>query len=193
MKIFSCTGALLAILSGACWAASTASPAAPEFPTAAPYWLKVYSTVPFRETWSENLAVGNLEKDLPRVLKALSAGGGLLDGKLKTFVSSRTARTQQLVLTVPRARAGALQARLRKLGTLSTPTTGVIGGPIPRAEVRAKIDALMKERVDHAAEFDKMPVARAVTEEVLESLLRAEAAAKSDSENVRVDLLVRQR
>lgn len=182
------------ILAGACRAAYSSAVAAPDLPTAAaPYWLKVYSTVPFRETWAESLAVGNLEKDLPRALKAIAAGGGVLNGKLKTFVSSRTARTQQLVLTVPRARAAALQARLRKIGTLSVPTVGVIGAPIPRAEVKAKIDALMKERVDHAAEFDKMPVARAVIEEVLESLLRAEDAAKSDSKNVRVDLLVRQR
>jgi len=187
--------AFLVVLALRAAAAPAARPPAPTGLPApkAPYWLKPYSTAPLRESWSAVLTVKNLDADLPKVLKAISSEGGALTQDLKSFVSSKADHTQQLILTVPPARTAALLKSWRHIGDLPTPATNPTGERIPADEVRAKIDRLMKERVERAADLQKLPVALEIEDELLERLLMVEEVAKNRSGAVRIDLLVRQR
>jgi|GEM_PF-1833387 len=173
---------------------TSASPTATGLPAPkAPYWLKAYSTAPFEESWSATLSVNNLDADLPKVLKAITAAGGALTQNLDAFVSSKANHTQQLVLTVPRGQERALLKAWRRLGDLPTPQTRSPVSGLPADEVRAKIDRLMKERVERAADLAKLPVALELEDEVLEHLLLVESIAKDEDARIRIDLLVRQR
>jgi hypothetical protein len=170
---------------------STAPLAVPP-PPKAPYWLKEYSVAPRQESWNATLTVKSLDRDLPKVLEAISAAGGALTQEPKSFVASAANHTQQLVLVVPRGRAQALLKRWRKLGELPAPAESSPQAPVPVDEVRKKIDRLMKERVERAADLAKLPVALELEDEVLERLLLVEEVAREGG-SVRVDLLVRQR
>jgi hypothetical protein len=174
--------------------AASGAPAGNGLPAAkAPYWLKAYSTAPVQENWSATLALKNFDADLPKVLKAISDEGGALTQDPKSFVSSRTPRGQQLILTIPKERAKGLLKAWRRLGDLPAPQTLSTGAAIPVDEVRAKIDRLMKERVERAAELAKLPVAQELEDEVLEHLLLIEEVGRDARAPVRIDLSVRQR
>ena len=107
--------------------------------------------------------------------------------------SKKADHTQQLILTVPPKRAEALLKSWRRIGDLPAPAPNSTGERIPADEVRAKIDRLMKERVERAADLQKLPVALEIEDELLERLLMVEEVAKNQNGAVRIDLLVRQR
>jgi hypothetical protein len=159
----------------------------------APYWLKAYSTAPFEETLGATLTVKNLDGDLPKVVAAVSAEKGALTQELRAFIASKKDHTQQLMLTVPHERVPALLKRWRRLGDLPVPDDRTTGARLPADEVKAKIDRLMKERVEHAAELAKLPISQEIEDELLEHLLLVEDVARGEGATVRVDLLVRQR
>ena len=158
-------------------AAGAAAAPAPAAPSKGIYWLKTYSTAPHQESWNVELAVKDLERSLPKILKAVEKEGGRLTQPLETFPASKIDRSQQLSLAIPRKGAASLVKRLRKLGELSEPRVLPLGTPIPLDEVRAKIARLMKERAERAAELARVPAAAEASEEILEGLLGAEAAA----------------
>jgi len=172
-------------------AAPSVSPPPGLPPAQPPYWLNLYSLAPSQEFWTGRMRVKNLEQALPKILQAAQKEGAAPSQELKTFVSSRTA--QQLVLLVPRARADALLKKLRKLGDLPAPDARAEGAPPPLAEVRAKIDRIMKERVDRRAELAKTPTSAAIEEELLERLLLVEEVAKRRDDSIRFNLTVEQR
>lgn len=169
---------LLLVVLGA--ALASAAPPPPSFAPKEPYWLKSYAVSPYKESWSAELAVEDLEKDLPKILKAVEKEGGRLTQPLESFPASRLDHSQQLSLTVPKKRAADLVKRLRKLWKMHEPLTRPLGTPIPLEEVRAKIDRLMKERTERAAALSQAPAAAEASEEILEYLLRLEAAAVAE-------------
>jgi hypothetical protein len=161
--------------------------------TGTPYWFKTYSTAPYKEIWTGELALNDFANDLPKVVKAIEANGGALTQPLANFVSSRKDQTQQIVFSVPRDRANALLKSLRALGDMPEPKAQTVGVPIPLDEVRAKIDVMMKEKTQHAAELARVPAAAAAEEEILEHLLMVEEVGARFVVEVRFDLSVRQK
>jgi hypothetical protein len=159
----------------------------------APYWLKPYSTSPVEESWNATLTVGDLDADLPKVLQAVSDEGGALTQDIKSFVSSKTIHTQQLMLTLPRAKTKALFKKWARIGDLPAPEKRSPDTRIPVDEVKAKIDRLMKERVERAKELDALPLAREIEDEILERLLLVEDVARGEGGSAHIDVSVRQR
>ena len=160
--------------------------------TGTPYWFKTYSTAPYKEIWTGDLALKNFDRDLPKVVKAIEANGGALTQPLKNFVSSQKDQTQQITFSVPRDNAKALLKSLRALGDMPDPGTSATGVPIPVDEVRAKIAVMMKEKTDRAAELARVPAAAAAEEEILDHLLMVEELASRVVVEVRFNLSVRQ-
>jgi hypothetical protein len=158
-----------------------------------PYWFKTYSTAPYKESWTGELVVKDLARDLPALVEKIQAGGGALTQPLGNFVSSRSDASQQLSFSVPSKGAKPLLAAMRKLGTMADPTVRALGVPIPLAEVQAKIKVMMKEKTDHAAALAQVPAAAAAEEEILEHLLLVEDVAKRTETVVLFNLLVRQK
>ena len=158
-----------------------------------PYWFKTYSTAPYAEIWTGDLALKNFARDLPKVVKAIEANGGALTQPLGNFVSSRKDQSQQIAFSLPRQNAKALLKSLRKMGDMADPAVRPMGVPIPVDEVRAKIAVMMKEKTDHAAELARVPAAAAAEEEILEHLLMVEELASRVVVEVRFNLLVRQK
>jgi hypothetical protein len=159
----------------------------------APYWFKTYSTAPYKEIWTAELVVKNLDAVLPKLVAAVEKGGGTLTQPLETFVSSREEHSQQVAFSAPGKRAKGLIKVLRKFGRMDAPAVRPVGVPIPLDEVRAKIKVIMKEKTDHGVELAKVPAAAAAQEEILEHLLMVEeVAARADSE-VRLNLTLRQK
>ncbi len=161
--------------------------------TGSPYWFKSYSTAPYREIWTGDLALKNFGRDLPKVVKAIEANGGVLTQTLKDFVSSRKDQSQQLSFSLPRDNAKALLKSLRKLGDIPDPRVGAQGVPIPLDEVRAKIAVMMKEKSERGADLARVPAAAAAEEEILEHLLMVEEVASRVGVEVRFNLTVRQK
>jgi hypothetical protein len=156
-----------------------------------PYWFKTYSTAPYKEIWTGELALKDFTLGLPKAVAAISASGGALTQPLANFVSGE--KSQQLSFSLPRRNAEALMKALRKLGDMPQPATRVMGAPIPVEEVRAKIAVMMKEKSDRAAELARVPAAAAAEEEILEHLLLVEEVARRVGTEVRFNLSVRQR
>lgn len=159
----------------------------------APYWFKTYSTSPYREIWTGDLALKDYAGGLPKVVAAVEANGGSLTQPLANFVSSRKDQSQQLSFSVPRKNAKALLAALRALGDMPEPGVRKVGVPIPLDEVRAKIAVMMKEKSEHGAELARVPAAAAAEEEILEHLLMVEELATRAVVEVRFNLLVRRK
>jgi hypothetical protein len=159
--------------------------------TGNPYWFKTYSTAPYGEIWTGNLAIKDYAGRLPKALEAIKADGGVLDQPLGTFVSSPN--SIQLSFSLPRKNVPALLKALRKLGDMPEPAKRVTGEPIPIKEVREKIDAMMKEKTDHAADLARVPAAAAAEEEILEHLLLVDEVAKRVDSEARFNLSVRQK
>lgn len=183
-------GALFAVLLAA---SASAAPAPRALRSGEPYWFKIYSTAPYRESWTGELVVKDLARDLPALVEKIKTGGGALTQPPGNFVSSRKDSSQQLSFSIPSKDAKALVAAMRGLGTMDDPTIRALGVPIPLAEVQAKIKVLMKEKTDRAAALAKVPAAAAAEEEILEHLLLVEDVAKRTETQVLFNLLVRQR
>jgi hypothetical protein len=158
-----------------------------------PYWFRTYPTAPYREIWSAEILVKDLDASLPMITAAVQKGGGALTQPLERFISSRTDKTQQVTFSVPGKKAKALVKALRKLGDISEPAVSPQGAPIPIDEVHAKIAKILKEKTEHAAELAKVPAAAAAEEEILEHLMLVEDVAKRADTDVRLNLLVKQK
>ena len=157
-----------------------------------PYWFKTYSTAPYKEIWTGDLALKHFS-DLPKVAKAITANGGALTQPLGNFVSSAKDQTQQLTFSVPLKSTKALLKALRKLGDMPDPAVRAMGAPIPIEEVRAKIAVMMKEKSERGADLAKVPAAAAAEEEILEHLLMVEELADRVVVEARFNLTVRQK
>ena len=156
-----------------------------------PYWFKFYSTAPYQEIWTGELTLKDYAGGLPQAVAAVAANGGVLTQPLATFVSSP--KSQQLSFSLPRKNAAALLKALRALGDIPEPAARTTGTPIPIQEVRAKIDVMMKEKTDRAAELARVPAAAAAEEEILEHLLLVEEVARRVDAEVRFNLSVKPR
>lgn len=175
-------------------AAASAAPRADFIPHPGdPYWFKTYSTAPYKEIWTLELVVKDLDAVLPKVVAAVEKGGGTLTQPLATFVSSREEHSQQLSFSSSGRHAKSLMKALRKFGKLETPAVRPVGLPIPIDEVRAKIKTIMKEKTDHATALAQVPAAAAAQEEILEHLLMVEEVAERTDAEVRVNLTLRQK
>ncbi len=156
-----------------------------------PYWFKTYSTAPYKEIWTGDLALKDFAGGLKKAVAAIQAGGGVLTQPLSTFVSS--GKSQQISFSLPRKNAPALLKALRRLGDMPEPGKRTMGAPIPIEEVRAKIAVMMKEKTDHAADLARVPAAAAAEEEILEHLLLVEEVASRVGAEVRFNLTVSQK
>ena len=177
-------------------ASKSTEPSAPQLQGAhsgEPYWFKTYSTAPYAEIWTGDLALNNFSSDLPKVVKAIEAGGGALTQPIGNQVSSRKDQTQQLTFSLPRDNAKALVKALRAFGDMPEPVVRPMGVPIPLDEVRAKITVMMKEKSDHGADLSRVPAAAAAEEEILEHLLMVEELATRVVVEARFNLTVRQK
>jgi len=172
---------------------SSAAPAAPAPRPGEAYWFKTYSTAPYKEFWTAELVVKDFARGLPKALTAIEKAGGKLTQPIGNFASSKKDESQQLSFTIPRAGAKSLLKPLRKLGDMADPGVRFTGAPIPLPEIEAKIDVLMKEKTDHAAELAKVPGSAAAAEEILEHLLMVEEVAKRVDAEVLFDLQVRRK
>jgi hypothetical protein len=170
-----------------------AAPPGPAANVGQPYWFKTYSTAPYREIWTGELAMKNFARDLPDVVAAIEGGGGVLTEPLGTFVSSRKDQSQQIVFTVPQQKAKSLVQALRGFGDMPSPAVRAMGAPIPLDEIRAKIAVMMKEKTERGAELAKVPAAAAAEEEILEHLLMAEEVGARAVVEARFNLTVRQK
>ena len=155
--------------------------------------MRIYSPSPYNETWNAELSVKDLERALPKVLKAIEKEKGRLTQSLESFPASKIDRSQQLSAAIPKKGAAALLKRMRKLGEMRDPLTRPLGTPIPLEEVRAKIDRLMKERTEHSEVLAQVPAAAEASDEILEHLLRVEEDAVRKEILVLLNLTVRGR
>lgn len=178
----------LLLSAAACRAAAPAAPRPGET-----YWFKTYSTAPYKETWTAELALKDFARDRTKAIAAVEKAGGKLTQPLSNFAFSKTDQTQQLSFAIPRSGARALLKSLRKLGTMADPAVRPVGAPIPLDEVKRKIDLLMKEKTDHAVELAKVPASAAAAEEILEHLLLVEEVATRTDAEVLFNLQVKQR
>lgn len=183
--------ATLLVLASAAAAAPAPAFAPPR--SGEPYWFKTYSTAPYKELWSAELAVADYARDLPKALTAVEKAGGKLTQPLGNFASSKKDEVQQLSFTLPRRNSDALVKSLRKLGAMGDPLVRAAGAPIPLAEVKKKIDLLMKEKAERAAELAKTPATAAAAEEILEHLLLVEEVARREDAEILFDLQVRRK
>ena len=158
-----------------------------------PYWFKTYSTAPYKEIWTAELVVKNLEKEMPKIVAAIEKGGGTLTQPLWNTASSRTEKSQQMTFSVPGKKVKTLMKSLRKLAEIPEPVVRPQGAPIPIDEIRAKIKQVMKERSEHAAELARVPAAAAAQEEILEHLLLVEEVVERTDTEIRINALVRQK
>jgi hypothetical protein len=161
--------------------------------TGNPYWFKTYSTAPYKEIWTGDLALKDFAKDLPKVVKAIEANGGVLTQPLGNLVASKKDSSQQLTFSLPRDHAAALLKSLRKLGDMPEPAVRSVGVPIPLDEVRAKIAVMMKEKSEHGADLARVPAAAAAEEEILEHLLMVEELGARVVVEARFNLTVSQK
>lgn len=157
---------------------------------AKPYWLKTYSLAPYRETWSGELAVKELDAILPKVVAAIEKGGGRLTQPLANFAGADT--EQQLSLTVPLKRAKSLLAALRKLGKAADPAVRPYGAIIPFEEVREKLARLTKEKSANQAALAQTPAAAEALDEMIEHLANVEAVARSTDGEVLWNITVKE-
>lgn len=155
-----------------------------------PNWLKAYPVTPFREFWTGNLDVKSLDKAVTEIVKAAEKAGASLTQPLNAYVSSE--KSKQLSLSIPRKKAPAFLKTLRKLGALPDPQVQA-GLPRPdEKELRAKIDRLIKERVEKKAHLAQVPASAEAADEILEQLLNAEALLKRTQDAVLLNLTVRE-
>ncbi|MBI4060239.1 MAG: hypothetical protein HY403_02295 [Elusimicrobia bacterium] len=159
-------------------------------PHAKPYWLKTYSLAPYRETWSGELAVKKLDAALPRVVAAVEKGGGRLIQPLANFAGSST--EQQMSLTVPRKKAKALLAALRRLGKAPEPLVRPSAPAIPLDEVREKLARLTKEKTENPTAPARTPAAAEAIDEMIEHLANVEAVARATDGEVLWNLTVQE-
>jgi hypothetical protein len=156
-----------------------------------PYWLRIYSTAPYREFWTGELTLKRYSRSLPKVVAAIKAAHGELVAPVSEQVSSREHESQQLSFSLSKKSAERLLKRLRRLGRLPAPSVRRAGVPIPLAEVNEKIRLLTKEKSANAAALAKMPAISAATEEILDHLLMVREVAERTDAEVRFDLLVK--
>lgn len=175
-------------------AAFAASPA-PDAPRMSePYWTKAYSTAPYKEIRTGELALRSWDNDLPKFVAAIEKNGGKLDQPLTTAVVSIPGKSLQTSFSAPGKKIDGVLKALKKLGELSDLAVRPMGTPIPLDEIRVKIDRIMKEKSAHGAELAKVPAAAEAQEEVLEQLLLVEEVAKHGADaEIRVNLLVKQK
>lgn len=166
-------------------AAASAAPVARE----RPYWTKQYPLTPYQETWTGALAVKTLDAALPKVVAAVERNDGRLTQPLANFARSKT--EQQLSLTVPLKKSKRLLKALRKLGKMDEPAVRGYGAPVPLDEVRAKIDALAKERKERATEYERTPAAAEAVDELIERLSSVESVARANAGVVLWNVTVR--
>lgn len=180
---------LLALSAATIVAAPSAASAAPA-PRAKPYWLKIYSLAPYHETWSGELSVKKLDTALPKVLAAVEEGGGRLTQPPALFVGSSTEK--QLSLTVPRKKAKALLAALRKIGKAEDPAVRANGELIPLEEIRAKLAVLTKEKNEKWGALAQTPAAAEAVDEMIEHLTHVESIARATEGEVLWNLTVKE-
>jgi hypothetical protein len=155
-----------------------------------PNWLKPYPVTPFREFWTGSLEVKSLDKAVAELVKAAEKAGASLTQPLNAYISSE--KTKQLSLSVPQKKAPELLKALRKIGTMADPNM-TPGLPRPdEKELRAKIDRLIKERVERKSALAQVPATAEASEEILEQLLNAEALLKRTQDSVLLNLTVRE-
>jgi len=173
--------------------AAAPAPVSPVLIPKDPYWLKVYSVMPFEESWNIELLVEDFSKGLPKALVVIGDEGGRLTQPLKNFASSRIDESQQLSLGVPKGKAKRLLRGLRKLGEMRDPVINRLNAPLPLKEIREKIDLLMKEKAERASVLSQVPAAAEASEEILEHLLRVEAEAARVEASILINLTVRKK
>ena len=161
-------------------------------PPAKPYWLKIYSLVPYKEEWTLAIRVPDLDQDLPKILKAFDKAGASLIQPLANFPSSRIDKSQQLSYRLPIGAAKGVLQSLKKLGSIDGPMTRPMGEPIPLPEVRDKLRRLAAERQAHAKELSAMPAIRAAADEIFSHLALVEAVGARTQAEVLLNMTVRQ-
>jgi len=167
-------------------ASAVAAPVSP----AKPQWLKMYSTIPYRETWTGELAVKKLDAALPKIVAAIEKDGGRLTQPLANFIGSST--EQQLSLIVPLSRSKALLKALRKLGKTAEPAVRPHAPRVPVEEVRGKLTTLTQEKREKWGALAQTPAAAALVDEMIEHLANAEAAARPMNEEVLWNMTVKE-
>lgn len=192
------TGALAAVLLAGCAfaaparkAAAAAAPAA--ISDATVDWLRVYPLSSYREFWTTTTEVKSLQKDLPRVMAAVEKHGGSLVTPLANSAASPTAGTQQLTYRLTAKDApGALKA-LKKVGLTPPPQVRATGEKLPASEIKSKLEALSKDKRDHAAELARMPAVSALVDAAMGHLAAADAVSERAEGEVVLDLTVQER
>ncbi len=159
-------------------------------PHVRPYWLKIYSLAPYRETWSGELAVKKLDAALPQIVSAVEKNGGRLTQPLANFAGTKT--EQQLSLTAPYKKSKSLLAALRKLGKAADPEVRQNGEMIPLDEVREKLARLTSEKNEKWGALAQTPAAAEAVDEMIEHLTNVEAVVRSTDGEVLWNITVKE-
>lgn len=159
-------------------------------PHARPYWLKIYSLAPYRETWSGEISVKALSAAMPKIVAAVEKGGGRFTQPLANFAGSKT--EQQISLTVPYKKSKALLGALRKIGKAGDPAVRPSGEMIPLDEVRAKLARLTSEKNEKWGALAQTPAAAEAVDEMIEHLANVEAVARSTDGEVLWNITVKE-
>lgn len=166
--------AALAVAAALGASAASTAPAAP--PRESPYWLKLYSLQPRRDSWTVGVELKSLDGAGEKVAALVEKNGGRLSQPLSSFPADATQR--QLVAVVPAKTSAALLAALKKLGKVDEPVVRPISPAIPAAEAKEKLARLLKERSEQTAAYGSAPVGAAVVDELIAHLSSVVAADK---------------
>lgn len=166
--------------------------AAPPRLTREPYWFKTYSLSPIKEHWTLDIAVKNLEKDLPRVLQVFAKAGAVMPMALGNMASSKSEKSQQLSYRLSLSAAQKVHKKIIKLGRAEMLSVRPEAERPHMPEVLDKIERLMEIKRDRQAELARLPDASAIVDELLEHLLLVEHSSKDAGSEVLWSLTVRQ-
>lgn len=188
------TAILALLLSVSCAFGSEKEPVKADLITSPPVsWLKTYSLSPYKELWSINVEVKNLEKDAPRLAKSFEKAGASLTQPLAFFPSSRTDRSRQLSFRSSLKGAQAVLKILRKTAVVKDLRQRPAAEPISLKEISGKIEKLESDRRSRAAELASMPAVSALVEELLAHLSSARSVHERKDSEVLINIALKEK
>ena len=180
--------ALLLSAKTAAAAPATTPPVSVRVSSAVVDWLRVYPLAQYRETWTVDAQVRDLDKDLPRVMAAVEKQGGRLAVPLQNSVASTSEGSRQLVYQLDEKQAKAALKALKKVARCSAPLVRPVGEKLPLDEIKSKMDALARDKESHGAALAEMPAVSALVDAVLANLGAARSVAGTMKTEVTLDL-----
>lgn len=155
-------------------------------------WLKVYPLSPFKANWSFDADIKDIDKGLPKLLKAFEKAGAHLTQPLEYFPSSRHEKSQQLSFRASFKGAQACEKYLRKNAQVTRAWQRPTNELVSLAEVNDKIERLAAERKAYETQLSSMPAVSSLVEELLGHLLSVKAIQERTDSEVLINLMLKE-